>query len=50
MLVFTDFFSYTCKRVVMWLNKLALAEVVVGVGVVVAAPQAVDVYYTGLMF
>jgi hypothetical protein len=33
----------------MWLNKQALEEVV-GVVVVVAAAQAVDVYYTGLMF
>ena len=36
----------------MWLNKQALEEVVVVVVVVVAAAaaQAVDVYYTGLMF
>jgi hypothetical protein len=33
------------KRVVMWLNKRALEEVVV---VVVA--QAVDMYYAGLIF
>jgi hypothetical protein len=37
----------------MWLNKQVLEEVVVVVVVVVAAAvasQAVDVYYTGLMF
>ena len=33
-----------CKRVVMWLNKQALEEVVVVVVVAVAVAQAVDVY------
>ena len=46
LLIFTDFFSYMCKRVVIWLNKQALEEVVAVVVVVVA--EAVDVYYAGL--
>jgi hypothetical protein len=34
-LIFTDLFSYMCERLVMWLNKQALEEVVVVVVVAV---------------